>query len=241
MKECCVQTEDSVKIAFNHYDSGRNTLLVIAHGWYMCKDTKPFKQMSEDFFENFDVITMDFRGHGKSSGRFTFTANEPQDLKAVITYARTKYSKIALMGFSLGGATAIIYTAQNKDVDCLITVSAPSDFDRIENHCWKPEAIIPTLQKFDIKEKRNVRPGNPLLDKLKPIDLVQEIRVPSLFIAGDKDPTVYPWHTEELYKKANKPKELEIFENDFHAEDLYLNSRDKFLKICNDWVINSCS
>lgn len=240
MKEFFVKTEDNTDIAFNHYDSGRNTVVVIAHGWYMCKDTKPFRKMSEEFFKNFDVITMDFRGHGKSSGRYTFTANEPKDLKAVINYAKKRYSKIALIGFSFGGALSIIHTAQNKDVDCLITVSAPSDFNRMEYHCWKPEAIIPTFQKFDIREKRNVRPGNPLLDKLKPIDLVHEIPAPSLFIAGEKDPIVYPWHAEELYKKAVKLKELKIFKDAFHAEDLYLYYPDKFLKLCNDWLSNSC-
>ena len=35
----------------------------------------------------FDVISLDFRGHGKSSGLYTFTDKEPKDLKTVI-YSR---------------------------------------------------------------------------------------------------------------------------------------------------------
>ncbi len=237
MHEVFVKTEDNVNIAFNHYDTGRDSVVIIAHGWYMTKDTKPFLNMSEDFFKTHDVITMDFRGHGKSSGWYTFTANESKDLKAVVDYAKQRYSRISLIGFSLGGALAIIHTAEHKDIDCLITVSAPTDFDKIENHCWRPEAFIPTFQKFDIKENRNVRPGNIFLNKIKPIDVVGEINIPALYIAGGKDPTVYPWHAEELYNKASDFKALEIFENDFHAEDLYLNSRERFLGLCNAWML----
>ncbi len=100
--EIFLQTEDNIRIAVNHYDKGRDHVVIIAHGWYMCKDSNVFKAMSEDFFENYDVITMDFRGHGKSSGFYTFSANEPKDIKTVINYAKQRYSKIGLLGFSLG-------------------------------------------------------------------------------------------------------------------------------------------
>ena len=237
MNEFFLKTEDNIKIAFNHYDSNRNTVVIIAHGWYMCKDTSAFKSMSEDFFKNYDVITMDFRGHGKSSGLYTFTANETKDLKVVIDYAKKKYSKISLIGFSLGAALVITHTATHKDIHCLITVSAPGDFDKIENRFWKPEAFIPTIQKFDIKENRNIRPGNIFLKKIKPIDVIQNVSpIPTLFLAGKKDPTVYSWHAEALYEKAGNPKAVEIFEKDFHAEDLYLNSKNKFLDVCNSWL-----
>ena len=237
MKEIFVTTEDNVKIAFNHYDSDRDAVMIIVHGWYMCKDTRPFRNISEDFFKNYDVITMDLRGHGKSSGWFTFTSNETKDLCAVVNYAKERYPKIALMGFSLGGALAIIHAATYKDIDRLITISAPCDFNRIENHCWKPEAFIPTFQKFDMWENRNVRPGNIFLEKIRPIDIVQDISpIPSLFLAGKKDPTVHPWHTEELFEKAGEPRVIEIFEDGFHAEDLYLNSRDRFMQTCRNWL-----
>ena len=40
------------------------------------------------------------------------------------------------------------------------------------------------------------------MNKIKPINIVDKITVQSLFIAGEKDPTVHPWHTKELYNKA---------------------------------------
>jgi len=237
MREVFVKTEDNINIAINHYDSGRDEVLIIAHGWYMCKDTHAFLRMSEDFFKSYDVITMDFRGHGKSSGWYTFTSNEHKDIKAVVKYAREKYSKIAILGFSLGGALAIIHAATYKDINCLITVSTPTDFDKIENLCWQPEAFITAFQQFDNRINRNIRLGSPFLYKIRPIDIVQDISpTPILFLAGGKGPTFHPWHAEKLHEKVKQCKSIEIFENDFHAEALYLNSRKKFLDVCNDWL-----
>jgi len=239
MQEIFLKTQDNTKIALNHYSSGRNCVIIICPGWYMCKDSKVFKAISEDFFKNYDVITMDFRGHGRSSGCYTFSAKEPVDLKAVVNYAKTKYTKIGLIGFSLGGATAIIHTAKYKDIDYLIAVSAPCDFYKIENRWFKKEAFIPTIRKFELWRARGVRPGNPLLKKVKPVDVVQNIvPIPVLFLAGEKDPTIYPWHAQELYNKACGIKSINIFQNNYHAEDLYLSSREKFMNCCYEWFSN---
>ena len=53
--EIFLKTEDNTKIAINHYDKGRDFVVIIAHGWYMCKDATIFKAMSEDFFKSHDV------------------------------------------------------------------------------------------------------------------------------------------------------------------------------------------
>ena len=54
-----------------------------------------------------------------------------------------------------------------------------------------------------------------------------------------KDPIVYPWHTRVLYEKAVCPKMLKIFQQGKHAEDLYLEDSENFLKICVDWIKES--
>lgn len=236
MKEIFLKTEDNIKISINHYESGRDTVVIIAHGWYMCKDSNAFKSISEDFFRKYDVITMDFRGHGKSSGFYTFTAKELADLKVVVDYAKSRYSQINLIGFSLGAAISIIHTAKYKDINSLIAVSAPVGFDKIENHFYKKEAFIPTIKKFELWRSLSIRVGNPFLPKINPIDVVQDISpIPVMFLAGEIDPTVYAWHAQELYNKACQLKSIMIFEDNYHAEDLYLNSRNKFLDVCNNW------
>lgn len=137
-----LKTDDKITISLNHHSGGRDTVLIICPGCFMCKDAKPFVQMAEDFAEHFDVIAMDFRGHGQSGGLFTFTAREHLDLKAVIEYARKKYKQVVLIGFSLGAATAIIYAAKHKDVSGVIAVSAPWHADKLFEHAREPKKLV---------------------------------------------------------------------------------------------------
>lgn len=236
MKEEFLKTKDDIKIAINHYDNEKDEVVIICPGWFMTKDSAVFRKMSEDFSKYCDVITMDFRGHGRSGGFYTFTANEEKDLEAVVNFAKEKYKKVFLCGFSLGGALVLLYGAKNNDIDKIIAISAPSDFMKIENHMYSPDAWIPTLfQKFEPLRWLTVRAGFPCLKKDKPIDFVTKIQVPTLFIAGEKDPTVFPWHTELLYEKALCEKEYKLLKNTRHAEDLYHDYPQEFMNICAGW------
>lgn len=239
MNEKFLKTTDNIKIAINHYNKNRKDVIIICPGWFMTKDSKAFKNLSKDLSQYFDIISMDFRGHGKSQGFYTFTAKEENDVNTVINFAKEKchYEQIYLMGFSLGGALAIICAAKNKYINKVISISAPTEFSKIENHMYSPDAWIPTLfQKFEPKRWLTIRPSIIIHKKEKPINLVEKIEVPTLFIAGEKDPTVFPWHTETLYKKAHCPKEYLLLKNARHAEDLYLDYPEIFLKNCIEWL-----
>ncbi|MDD3594625.1 MAG: alpha/beta hydrolase [Candidatus Gastranaerophilales bacterium] len=236
MQEKFLNTSDNIKIAVNCYYSGHKEVVIIAHGWFMTKDSGAFRDLSENFAQYFDVITLDFRGHGNSSGTYTFSAKETKDLDTVVHYAKQHYEKIYLIGFSLGAATALIYSANNNDVNSMIVVSPPSNFEKIENHMWKKAAWLPTLKKFELKRCFSVRPNLKIYKKVAPIDIVNDITIPTMFVAGEHDPTVYVWHTKKLYEKADCLKKLQIFEDGTHAEDLYLEHKAYFVDMCVDWI-----
>lgn len=65
-----------------------------------------------------------------------------------------------------------------------------------------------------------------MVDKISPI--------PILFIAGEKDPTVFPWHTETLYKKAGEPKQIKVFDDGKHAEDIFLEQKEGFMSLIKE-------
>lgn len=235
-QELFLNSHDNTKIAINHFKAGHKAVVILSPGWFMTKDSKPFNQMAGEFSKDFDVIAMDFRGHGRSSGFYTFTAKEDWDIKTVVNYAKENYEKVFLTGFSLGAALVLIHCAIEQNVDKVIAVSAPHSFERIENHMWKKDAWSKTLKKLEVKRFLSIRPSIIMHKKIKPIDVVDKIKVPTLFIAGEKDPTVYPWHTKALYEKAICKKEFELFENCCHAEDLFLQSGNKFMSICKSWL-----
>lgn len=235
-QEIYLKTSDGIKIAINHYKTGHDEVLIIAHGWFMTKDSKFFFDMSNVLSNNFDVITMDFRGHGKSSGFYTFTSKEPNDLRIVVDYAKKHYKKVYLLGFSLGGALVLIHSAKEKNVDKVIAVSAPHSFIKIENQMWRKEAWMAYFKKFELKRFLSVRPSPIIQQKIKPIDIVDKVEAPTLFIAGDTDPIVHAWHTKSLFDKATCEKHFELFKNCWHAEDLFLQEREKFINVCSKWL-----
>ena len=203
----------------------------------MTKDSDAFMRISEMFAKHYDVISFDFRGHGKSGGLYTFMAHEIIDMDAVVRFARQcNYKKIYLAGFSLGAGVAVVYAAKSIFIDKVIAISVPADFDRIENQMWKKEAWGETFQKFELSRFLSIRPNPVPQKKLKPIDIIDKLKVPTLFIAGEKDPTVHAWHTKELYEKANCQKKYKEYKNGCHAEDLFLHFEEDFTTLCLDWL-----
>ena len=237
MNELFLKTEDNIKIAINHYQTGHDTVVIICPGWFMTKDSRAFKTIAGNFARNFDVISMDFRGHGRRGGFYTFTAKECKDLDTVVAYASEKHNKIFIIGFSLGAGLALMYAAGHSELYGVIAVSPHARFYGIENHMWHPNAWIPTLfKKFEPSRWFSIRPASPFLKKTNPIEIVDKINVPVLFIAGAKDKTVYPHHTKELFDKALCDKSFKLYENGIHAEDIFMDEKQDSFNLCDEWI-----
>ena len=189
---------------------------------------------SDELIDYFDIVSMDFRGHGKSEGSYTFSACEKEDLKAVVDYTRQHYQKVGVLGFSYGGSIALIEQAEFRNIDSLVCVSSPMASEKIEFKWWTPNAIKLGIK--GLERGAGVRPGNPYLKKIRPIDVVQDVApTPVFFIHGDQDPTVDHSHSRRLYESAMEPKKLKIFGRGSHAEELYRKYPESFVQDVIGW------
>ena len=234
-----VATCDEVSIAFDVYrQPSRPTVLIICPGFFQSKNTPTFRRLATTLARERDVICMDFRGHGDSAGLYTFSAREDADLEAVLRWAHARYPHVALLGFSLGAATAIHVAGRQGGIDGLITVSAPMAFEEIEFKFWTPEAIRTGVT--GLEACAGFRPGNPWLKKARPIDAIRHLApTPVLLIHGTNDPIISHRHSERLYEKASDPKCLEIIPDGGHAEELYRQNPGKFLETVGGWLRRS--
>ena len=230
------QARDHTQISFDLYTHlGQGELLLICPGFFQSKETALFRQLAAELAENQDVLCMDFRGHGRSGGAYTFSAREAADLEAVLEWARERYSSISLLGFSMGGAIAINTAAQFPDsIRTLIAVSAPSAFEQIEYRVLKPEVLYGGLRACD--PQMGCRLGNPWLKKEKPVETIRHLTMPVLLIHGTRDAIVSHFHGERLYQAAQEPKRLDLIEGAGHAEELYRYHPDQFLRLVQEWV-----
>lgn len=233
-----LETTDKKRIVATHYSADRSKVIILAHGFFNNKDAYLFKKIAKDLFESYDVIAFDFRGHGKSSGLFSWTTHETKDLEAVIQYAKTKkYERIGVLGFSLGAAVGLIAASEHGGIDAVIAVSAPFDFAAIDYHFWEPEMLEDLKLNIGYKGKgKGVRPGNPFLSKVKPLDIIEKVSpTPVFFIHGSKDWLIKPVHSEKLFDKAGEPKRILIVPNAGHAEMIYDSNPEQFIKACKEW------
>ena len=128
MRNITLKAKDGTRIEATHYEQGSKKVVILAHGFFNAKDAYIFKEIAKALAVHYDVVSFDFRGHGKSSGLFTWTAKECADLQAVITYVKScGYDAIGLMGFSLGAAIGLIETAQNPDIKTLNSPLPPAE------------------------------------------------------------------------------------------------------------------
>ncbi|OGW76063.1 MAG: hypothetical protein A2Z72_01690 [Omnitrophica bacterium RBG_13_46_9] len=233
-------TEDRQKIAYNHYKNGNKKVVIIIHGFYNSKDSALLRNLSEELFKDYDVFIFDLRGHGQSTGAFTWTSRERSDLEAVLDYLKGKYSKMAIIAFSLGGSISInTLSRAEKQVDSLICISVPSDCSRIDYKWWRLDLendIYYTLLTKEGRKGKGTRIGPFWLPKESPIDNMEKITAPTLFIHGDRDWVVDKRHSEALHKRTNTRKRLVIIENGPHAEYLIRKHPLKIFEEIKNWL-----
>jgi len=242
MRNVTLKTKDHHRIEAVHHEQGFKKVVILAHGFFNAKDAYLFREIAKALAVHYDVVAFDFRGHGKSSGLFTWTSKECADLQAVIEYVKgCNYESIGLMGFSLGAAISLIEAAQNLDIKTVIAVSAPYDFWKIDYHFWKPGMLDDLKLNLGYKAKgKGVRPSHPWQSKIAPIDIVDQISPrPVLFIHGAEDWLINPRHSRELYKKAKEPKKIQIIEGVGHAETMFDQKPHLFMKPCLDWLAST--
>lgn len=234
-----VVTIDRQNICYNYYTNNHDYLVLVAHGFFNSKDSILLKELAVELSRNYDVLSLDFRGHGQSSGLYYWSAKESQDLLAVLHKAMNEkhYRKVGVIGFSLGATTSLIAAYKDNVIDSLIVVSPVSEFRKIDYHFWgldfENDIFYGLLGKG--AKGKGVRPGPFWLQKDKPIDFVNQLRIPILYIHGDSDWLIKPYHSEKLFAKTQSKKDLVIIKKGPHAEYLIRKNKEEIVKLIRDW------
>lgn len=229
-------TVDNETISIRHTAIGSKQVVVILPGFFQSKNTFTFRLIESLLCsQGFDVISVDFRGHGNSSGRYSFSVKEYLDVRSVIDYAQNKYTQIWALGFSMGGAIAIIEQAHQHKFSGLICVGSPMDFNKIEMQWWRLSAI--KCQMRSIERGIGCRMGAFWMRKKRAIDYVQKIiDTPILFVHGTEDGIVFKRHSQELFSKTRGLAEIKLIEGGSHAEDLFRTHPDLMSKSIVEWI-----
>lgn len=232
-----VTTSDKERISYSHYKAGHREAVVIAPGFFVSKESVLLNSLKDSLIKDFDVIMFDFRGHGKSSGLFSWTSKEANDLEAILDNAAKQYPKVGLIGFSLGAVTSINVVSKTNKVSSLVAVSAPASFEKIDFRLWELDPDNDIVYNLGEGGKgKGVRPGAFWLDKTRPIDVIGRIKVPVLFVTGDKDWVVSHKHSQEMFERAKCRKDLKIIKGGPHAEYLMRRHSKELMGSIIKWL-----
>jgi pimeloyl-ACP methyl ester carboxylesterase len=233
-------TEDGVLIAANYFQSKKRNasrLVILAPGFAKTKDGYPMKEICQDLIRYGDVLCLDFRGVGKSEGRYTFGANEYKDLKPFLEWGKKNYRQNVLVGLSLGAYHAFRAAhAWPELVNQVLLVSCPSQLEDVLTTLgplrqgWAIVSDGKALRKrLTIQANPFFRWGNPFSSKPKAEWLAPGLRVPVSFLVGGKDRLVLKSLSRKIYDQVPNRKSWTEVAGGNHAEFLYIENRAAFM------------
>jgi dipeptidyl aminopeptidase/acylaminoacyl peptidase len=200
-RDVSLTTDDNVNLAAWYVPASHTSTLtdtatiVLAHGlldrrWFMLHLVPSLHEAG------YNVMLLDFRGHGDSEKRSTTVGREEVlDVQAALDWLEAEGvgGRVGALGMSMGAATLVNTATQDDRLDALVLDSSFADWsdtDFGEDYPLPPEWLVP--------------------DVPSPRELIPDVHVPVFIIHGTADVLTNVDHAYRLYEAANKPKELWI-------------------------------
>ncbi|ULR51642.1 alpha/beta hydrolase [Streptomyces deccanensis] len=221
--------------------SADHLALVVAHGFTGDADRPHVRRVVAALSRYGSVVSLSFRGHGRSGGRSTVGDREVLDLAAAVRWARELgHARVATVGFSMGGSVVLRHAAQrDAGTDAVVSVSAPARWyyrgtapmRRVHWLITRPEGRL--LGRYGFRTRIHHRDWNPV--PLSPVESVPLIApTPLLIVHGDRDGYFPLDHPEMLAAAAGDHGELWLERGMGHAENA---ASGELLERIGEWVV----
>ncbi|MFH1258021.1 MAG: alpha/beta fold hydrolase, partial [Candidatus Micrarchaeota archaeon] len=132
-----LKTSDGMKIAATYYKSDNDAKEAIILLHMLNRNRNDWNDFARKLQPNYEVIAVDFRGHGDSGGDLNaFTAEDFQkfmlDVKAAREFLSNRGKKTyALIGGSIGANIALNFAVEN-DIGRVVLLSPGLDYRGVE-------------------------------------------------------------------------------------------------------------
>jgi len=178
--------------------------------------------------QGYNVLMFDFRNAGKSKGRTTGLGYfEKHDLFSAIDYAiqEKNQEEIALLGWSMGAATALIAGCEHPAVSCIIADSPFSDLEPFlkENlSFWTklPKRPFTPIIYHSMRKLLKIHPN-----EVSPINNVKSTKGKAFFLIHSKTDEAIPYtESEKIFQSISSDthKELWLVEYGEHINSYLL-------------------
>ncbi len=224
-EEIILTTKDGISIAGWFIPTSVKTTedkpapaIIILHGYPAEKGD--MLSIANDLHPNFNILLIDFRYFGKSGGSFTtLGTKERLDLETAINFLEERgFEKVGVLGFSLGGAVAILQATKDPRIGAVVSYASFADltllgYDVYAHLSVIREALVP-LMKLWMKLLWSVDTSR------SPKEAAQNMQTP-IFIIHTKQDEQIPFRHAELLREALKNNQYAEFyfpEDGLHGE-----------------------
>lgn len=236
-------SHDGLKLFAQRYrnEAISDKLVVLVHGY---KNSRLASLQYVPMFLKlgYDVVTIDQRSHGLSSGKMATYSNEEQhDLHAWLNYFIDEYREVGLHGHSMGGAT-VLAVSNREDIDFIISEAGLTSAEqgvltyvqmRMGLPKWWSQIVIVATNIFTVwLAKFSLYTTNPGR-------IAQHSQIPILAIHGDSDAVVPVWMSQQLIdNKTTANNELWVIPGGDH-KNLYAKNPELYAAKVEQFIIQT--
>ncbi len=178
------------------------------------------------YTHGYNVLLFDFQSYGLSQGVMsTLGMVESEDILAAISFLHglpdTMYSKIGVLGLSMGATAAVLAASRSSDILALVAESCPVDATRVPGDV--PNEASREADQQLVEEVYGVD-----ITQARPIDYVHKLagRTAIFFINGDADNVTPLAGMRALYQAAAAPKQYWVVPNAGHAQSFAIDPEE---------------
>ncbi len=240
VEDYTIRSFDDYELHVEHIANPEKTgkYVIISHGY---SDNRygalKYGKMYLDL--GFDLIVYDLRGHGLNEPTIcTYTIRESRDLLALTEDTRKRYDDIEMLGLhgeSLGAATTLASLRYKPQVDFAVSDCAFSEIKAVLKDGLKsmklPGSLV-DLASFSAK----LRYGYDM-DEMSPLEGLKDNQIPVLFIHGDSDQLIGPYHMERLMEENGGYEESCLIQGADHAVSVFTDP-DTYYSCVKNFIEN---
>jgi pimeloyl-ACP methyl ester carboxylesterase len=215
----------------------RRALTVVSPGFAQHHGNRIHQRVAALILPQRDVLGVDYRGMAGQPGRYSFGADEHQDLIPLLDWAGRHYADVELLGFSMGAIIALRALAQRPGrVRRLYFVSGPTSVEGIVatlGPIRQPLYLLghPWLWPIRHSAQSQVlfRWGWPFWAKAPADAMGARLKTPAAFLVGGRDWLVLPRLTRAVHDAVRVRKQWTEFPEGQHAEYMAVLQPQAFL------------